>query len=134
MNPCITKDGRHNFAVAGMNCMNGCGANQNEISGRARRVAVETISTSLEKIKQRKPRRGIHSELHELIAKMREDFGETATKGIGSFSYYLGMLRRVPPSVICMWYGDIKDSPKLDTPLARCKIFWWKYRVWKKGK
>lgn len=77
-----------------------------------------------------KPPRGIHSELHELIDKMRKDFGETAVKGVGSFGYYLGLLKKVPISKIYIWLGDIKDSPKLDTPLSRCKVFWWKYRYY----
>ena len=76
---------------------------------------------------KRSSQRGIHSELHELVDKMRQDFGETAKNGVGSFSYYLGMLKRVPISMIYRWLGDIRESPKLDTPLARCKVFWWKY-------
>lgn len=82
-------------------------------------------------LRPRKPVKGIHSELHELVAKMRTDFGETAVKGIGSFSFYLGLLKKVPTQTIYMWLAQIKDSPKLDTPLARRKIFWWKYKQWK---
>lgn len=86
---------------------------------------INTIRTS-EKKTQKK---GAHSELHEVIATMRKDFGETAKKGKGSFGFYLGLLRKVPLSVIYQWLGDIKDSPNLDTPLARAKIFWWKYKI-----
>lgn len=93
---------------------------------------MKSIGDSLKEIKQRKAPRGIHSELHEIVDKMRKDFGETATKGKGSFGFYLRMLKNVPTSTIYMWLGDIKDSPKLSTPLARCKVFWWKYKQWKK--
>lgn len=83
-----------------------------------------------EKAKAEKPAlpKGIHSELHELVAKLREDFGETATKGKGSFSFYLGMLKKVPIHILHRWYADIKDSPKLNTGDARCRVFWWKYK------
>lgn len=45
-----SKDGRHNFAVAGMNCMNGCGTNQNNISGRIAHVKEQS---ALQKLKER---------------------------------------------------------------------------------
>lgn len=86
------------------------------------------------RIQRQKVNKCIHSELHELVDKMRKDFGEIATKGKGSFSYYLGMLKRVPNSTIYLWLAEIKDSSKFNTPLSRRKIFWWKYRVWKTGK
>jgi len=65
------------------------------------------------------------------VDKARKDFGETATKGKGSFGFYLRMLKRVPTSTIYQWLTDIKDSPKLNTPLSRAKVFWWKYKQWK---
>ena len=86
------------------------------------------------KVPKPKPKRGIHSELHEFVDKIRTDFGETATKGKGSFGFYLRLLKKVPISTLYMWLGDIKDSPKLNTPLARCKIFWWKYKQFRTNK
>ena len=91
---------------------------------------MKSISEILEKPKL-KTKRGIHSELHELVDKMRADFGETSTKGKGSFGFYLRLLKKVPISTLYMWLGDVKDSPKLNTPLARCKVFWWHYKQWK---
>lgn len=70
----------------------------------------------------------IHSELHEVVAKLRKDFGETATKGKGSFGFYLGLLRRVPISTLYVWHASVLDSPKLNTGEARGKVFWWKYK------
>lgn len=82
---------------------------------------------------QKKAVKGIHSELHEVVAKLRREFGETATKGKGSFGFYLRLLKNVPIHTIHIWLGSINDSPKLDTSLARCKVFWWKYKQWKTG-
>ena len=87
--------------------------------------------SGLENRIRRKVNTRIHSELHELVDKARKDFGETATKGKGSFGFYLRMLKRVPTSTIYQWLIDIKDSPKLNTPLSRAKVFWWKYKQWK---
>ena len=78
--------------------------------------------------------KGIHSELHEMVANLRREFGETATKGKGSFGFYLHLLKPVPMYTLNIWLSSIRDSPKLDTPLAKCKIFWWKYKNWKTGK
>jgi len=79
----------------------------------------------------RKPKAGIHTELHEIVDRLRTDFGETETKGKGSFGFYLRLLKPVPTSVLYRWIGDIKDSPKLNTPIARAKVFWWLYKRWK---
>lgn len=93
------------------------------------------LSGDFEKYKPKPPekkvRNSIHSELHELVAVLRKDFGETAEKGKGSFSFYLGLLKKVPVPTVYMWHAEIKQSPNLATPLARCKIFWWKYKQWK---
>lgn len=95
---------------------------------------MKSIANSIKELNEvrKKPSRGIHSELHEIVDKIRKDFGETATKGKGSFGFYLRMLKNVPISTIYIWLGSINDSPKLNTPLARRKIFWWKFKEWKK--
>lgn len=81
---------------------------------------------------EKKVRNSIHTELHELVAVLRKDFDEKAEKGKGSFSFYLGLLKKVPVPTIYMWHAEIKQSPNLATPLARCKVFWWKYSQFKK--
>lgn len=92
---------------------------------------MKEISEILKELPKRKAPRGIHSELHEIIDKMRQDFGETAIKGVGSFSYYLGMLKKVPLQTIYQWLGSIRQSDNLNTPTARAKVFWWYYKKWK---
>lgn len=83
--------------------------------------------------KEKKVRNSIHTELHELVANLRKDFGETAEKGKGSFSFYLGLLKKVPVRTIYMWHAEIKQSPNLNTPMSRCKVFWWKYKKYKEN-
>lgn len=124
---CYNQKFGHNYA--GGICLK-CGGEQTPVK------KIDSFSESLwsgleKRIKRGQVNKRIHSELHELVDKMRKDFGETATKGKGSFSYYLGFLKRVPTSTIYQWLADIKDSPKLTTPLARRKIFWWKWKNWK---
>ena len=94
---------------------------------------MDKVDTGQLKKRLNRPHRpGIHSELHDLVDKMRKDFGETAKYGVGSFAYYLGMLKRVPNSTIYRWLAEIKDSPKLNSPMSRRKIFWWRYSKWNK--
>ncbi len=119
----------HNY-VGGI-CLK-CGGEQNPF--KKPDSFSNALWSGLENRIKRKVNTHIHSELHELVDKIRKDFGETATKGKGSFGFYLRLLKPVPTHVIYMWLGDIKDSPKLADPLSRRKVFWWKYRVWKTGK
>ncbi|MBU4536491.1 hypothetical protein KJ603_00440 [Patescibacteria group bacterium] len=66
----------------------------------------------------------LHSEKHYLVAEIREYFGETAKKGKGSFSFYLGFFKRIPESTIYQYWSEVKESRK---PIkAQQKIFWWK--------
>jgi len=85
--------------------------------------------------KAKRPRalpKGIHSELHELVANLRQQFQETATKGAGSFGYYLWHLKRVPIHVIYRWISMLKESRDLVTAESKRRVFWWYYRQWKK--
>lgn len=67
-------------------------------------------------------KKGIHSQLHQLVDEMRKEFKETATKGKGSFSFYLGYFNKIGVGEIYRIRAEIKDSvgyiPK--------KLFWWK--------
>jgi hypothetical protein len=89
------------------------------------------LETKIFRIGSSKKKKGIHSELHKIVSLLRYEFGETATTGKGSFGFYLRLLKDVPISTMYIWLGSIKDSPRLDTPLAKAKIFWWKYKTWK---
>ena len=66
-----------------------------------------------------KPKRGLHSELHDLVDQLRTEYGETATRGVGSFSYYLGMLK---PFTVSFIYGVRSQAKEARTPK---KLFFW---------
>ncbi len=120
MIPCSkSKDGRHNFPPGG-DCLNGCGTNQAIISGRVKRIEKSLVSSFRMPVKQEA--KGIHSALHQFVAELRKEFGETATKGVGSFSYYLGFIKRLGLSEAYRIRAEIKQS-EAHTPK---KLFWWK--------
>lgn len=134
MNPRIcpkSPDGRHNFPPGG-DCLNGCGMNQTVLSGGLKPLSqTERMQVNFNRaLTPRKAPKGIHSELHEFIAKARKEFGETATKGKGSFSFYLGILKRVPLQLCYQWLGDCRTCK---TKESACKRFWWHYKQWKTG-
>ena len=92
-----------------------------------------SASTNLLRYAKKKAPSWMHSELHELVAKMREDFDEADIKrGKGSFGFYIGKLKGVPLFTIKRWLAEIADSPKLDTSEARRRVFWWYWREYKK--
>lgn len=135
--PCTkSQDGKHNFAVTDGDCANGCGMNQAFLSGKSfkkpamKSVGMFDMSRFTEPKKQPK---GIHSELHDLIAQMITEYGEPKEirfgngKAVSTFGYYLGRLKKVPISKIYQWRAEIRDSRDIHTP---GKIFWWKYKQW----
>lgn len=75
----------------------------------------------------KKPHKNIHSELHEFIAETRKDFGDTATKGVGSFGFYLRVLKKVPLSTLYIIRGSVRDSNARE----KAKLFFWKIKQWK---
>lgn len=66
----------------------------------------------------------LHSELHLLVDEARTLFGETAKKGPGSFSFYLGFFKRLGVKEIRQLLAEVKES-KVDNP---GKLFWWKIK------
>ena len=66
----------------------------------------------------------LHSELHLLVDEARNLFGETATKGKGSFSFYLGFFKRMGVQKVRQLLSEVKDS-NIDNP---GKLFWWKVK------
>lgn len=116
--PCSkSKDGRHNFPPGG-DCLNGCGTNQSVISGRVKKISVDKFSFKMP-VKTRA--KGIHSALHQLVDELRTEFGETATKGVGSFSYYLGFIKRLGMQETYRIRAEVRQS-EAHTPK---KLFWW---------
>lgn len=83
---------------------------------------MDGLDNTLKRIQNRKPLKGIHSALHQLIAELRKEFGETATKGKGSFGFYLGMLGRFSVQELYQIRAEIRQSGA-HTPK---KLFWWR--------
>lgn len=116
----------HNFPATGVPCMV-CGITQAELSGIAPvKDSMESISSmggTMERIQARaeayKPRRGIHTELQDLVAQLRKEYGETAIKGKGSFSFYMGFLKK-------FHIGEVYAMQKrAQTGREPVKTFWW---------
>lgn len=128
--PCFGSLHGHNFPYTGSDCMD-CGVNQRELSGlKPKKVAempgISSALTSLTQKFQAPPplkSDGIHSQLHWLVNEMRHSFGETAKKGLGSFGFYLGCLKRMGFESAYATWQEIEKSDVRD----RKKLFWWKY-------
>ncbi len=87
-------------------------------------ICMDDIKANLGRY-QTKPRNPhLHSELHLLVDEVRTLFGETAKKGPGSFSFYLGFFKRLDVKEVRQILAEIKDS-KIDNP---GKLFWWKMK------
>ncbi|MEA2112419.1 MAG: hypothetical protein U9P50_00390 [Patescibacteria group bacterium] len=66
----------------------------------------------------------LHSEKHYLANEIRSYFSETAKKGKGSFSFYLGFFKRIPEATIYQYWAEVKESRK--SIKDQQKLFWWK--------
>ncbi len=85
--------------------------------------AMEELKKTLSEIKhQRNPH--LHSELHLLVDEVRQRFGETATKGVGSFSFYLGFFKRLGVAKVRRILAEVIQA-EVDHPE---KLFWWKVK------
>jgi hypothetical protein len=87
-------------------------------------MEMETLKQSLSKIKVKAGNFRLHSDLHLLVDEVRVQFGETAKKGPGSFSFYLGFFKRIGVKRVREILAEIKES-KIDQP---AKLFWWKIK------
>jgi len=114
----------HNFEYTGADCLQ-CGVNQNDLGGKRFKPVIETIKkTVLNAGMPDVPVKGIHSQLHWLVAELRKDFGETAKAGPGSFGYYLGLLKRIGfPTAFRLW-----TEVRQDAGPGSGRLFWWKYK------
>lgn len=89
-----------------------------------KKIEIPDLKKDLE---EKKAKAGANvSELHEFVLKARKDLGETATKGDGSFGFYLGILKRIPGSER---YSMLSRAMTAKDPL---KAFW--YYVGQYGK
>jgi len=71
-----------------------------------------------------KEKTSLHSEKHYLANEIRSYFSETAKKGKGSFSFYLGFFKRIPEASIYQYWAEVKESRK--SIKDQQKLFWWK--------
>lgn len=85
---------------------------------------MDDLKANLAKLPQRKRNPHLHSELHLLVDEARTLFGETARKGPGSFSFYLGFFKRLGVKRVRQILAEAKDS-LIDNP---GKLFWWKVK------
>ncbi|MFW0871003.1 MAG: hypothetical protein ACKKL4_00915 [Patescibacteria group bacterium] len=66
-----------------------------------------------------------HTPLQLFVDDARNYFGETSRHGIGSFSYYLGMCKKIPMHTLYQIFGEAKQAPN-KSRLQKKKLFWWK--------
>ncbi len=85
---------------------------------------MDDIKADLANLRVRERNPHLHSELHLLVDEARNLFKETAKKGPGSFSFYLGFFKRLGVQEIRQLLAEVKES-KIDNP---GKLFWWKVR------
>lgn len=81
-----------------------------------------------------KPKRGIYTELQDLVAQLIKEYGEPQKITVGgrevsTFGYYIGKLARVPMYKIYEWRSSVRQGRDIKNP---SKVFWWYYREWKK--
>jgi len=85
---------------------------------------MEELSKSIKKIKLQKRNPHLHSELHALVDEVRIQFGETAKKGVGSFSFYLGFFKRLGVGKVRQILAEMKESEMEDEK----RLFWYKVK------
>jgi hypothetical protein len=66
----------------------------------------------------------LHSELHALVDEVRQKFGETATKGVGSFAFYLGFFKRLGVQRVHRILAEVEQSNANDP----ARLFWYKVK------
>ena len=87
-------------------------------------VALEDAIKSRLRVPISKKKTSIHSEIHELVDNCRKSFGETATKGKGSFGFYLGFFNRLGAQTVYRILAELRADGKSGAG----KLFWWKVK------
>ena len=98
------------------------------IYSRVHYICMDDLKTTLSKHYSAKRNPHLHSDLHLLVDEARTLFKETATKGPGSFAFYLGFFKRLGVQKVRQLMAEVKDS-KADEP---GKLFWWKVKEYLK--
>lgn len=106
-------DLRHNFAVSGLPCINGCGVSQADL------IPKKEIKTPVaDEVADKKGMATIHTREHLLAKDISEAFGEPK-----KFGLYLGLITRVGFERATMIFSEIKQGKNIKTP---GKLFMWK--------
>lgn len=95
-----------------------------------RHQGLQTINSILAQSKTKKT--SLYSEKHYLADEIRDYFGETAKKGVGSFGFYLGFFGKIPKAIVYQYWSEVKQSNK--SLKDQQKIFWWKVGQYLKTK
>lgn len=85
---------------------------------------MEDLKLSFKQIQGKRPNPHLHSDIHLLVDEIRTLFSETAQKGPGSFSFYLGFFKRLGAKKVRQILAETKES-KVSYP---AKLFWWKIK------
>ena len=85
---------------------------------------MEELKNLLNQPKYRRANPHLHSDLHALVDEVRTRFSETADKGPGSFSFYLGFFKRLGVNRVRQLLGEIEESNASDPK----RLFWWKVK------
>ena len=67
----------------------------------------------------------LHTELHAFIAELRVEYGETKTKGAGSFGWYLGRFKKVPLTILYQLRAEVRQGVNVRSPV---RLFHWKLK------
>ncbi len=85
---------------------------------------MKQIEVNVDRYKGKERNYRMHSPMHVLVDEMRIYFNETAKKGVGSFGFYLGFIKRLGLPIAKRLFAETKES-NVETPV---KIFWWKVK------
>lgn len=86
--------------------------------------SVNSISSLLSNSDVLNREKKYHSKMQEQVDVIRNYFGENASFGYGSFSFYIGMFKQVPEHKINEFFAEAKQSRK--TNFEKKKEFWFK--------
>lgn len=112
----------HDFPYVGAKCSR-CAVGQKDLSSDGSNTPrVPTLSNPFSRAvpTRRVKARGLHSEIHLFVSEIRRTFGETASKGKGSFGFYLGFVNRLGLETARLFYAEAKDRGNSG------RYFWWR--------
>lgn len=125
---CYNQRFGHDFPFVGVECLQ-CGVSQKDLSKTPYDIILDKEKESIGIDRFEKPNHRLHSPLHGVIDEIRKEYGEeNIKKGVGSFGFYLGLLRNVPTHLIWQWRSEIRQSEAVGD---LGKLFSWKVKRWR---